>query len=127
MQSLGSSSRGPAWPAQEFVKAVGDDSTVGTAAVIVEEDHGRVFCPLVGGGDPVPRIAAGGSKAKPGPQLLFVGQFVQGLGVERLETIDRPTFRPPAFLARLFEFEAGGLDGGSVPVQLEKSFRQKFA
>src|SRR5260370_35536027 len=113
MQSLGSSSRGPAWPGQEFVKAVGDDSTVGTAAVIVEEVHGRVFCPLGGGGDPVPRIAAGGSKAKPGPQLLFFGQCVPTVGLSGPEPETRPTSPPPPVLARHSRIRPGRRPGGT--------------
>src|SRR5713226_2581917 len=97
-----------AWPIQEFVEAVGYGFAVGAAAIVVEEDDGGIHCALVGGGDPVPASAARGCKAKARPQVLFIGQFVQGFGVQGLEKIDRPTFGPPALLAGLVELEAGG-------------------
>src|SRR6266446_3746784 len=86
---------------QELVEAIGDGFAVGAAAVVVEEDDGRVLCALVGGGDPIPGAAPGGGEAKAGAQLFLVGQLVEGIKVQGLETIDLPPFWPPAILARL--------------------------
>ncbi len=98
---------GKAGPSQELVEAVGDGFAVGAAAVVVEEDDGGIVGPLVGGGYPIPTSAAGGSKAKAGAQLFLIRQFVEGFGVQGLETINRPAFGPPAFLAGLLGLETG--------------------
>src|SRR5713226_6404790 len=89
-----SSFKGQARPIQEFFKAVGDGLAVGAAAIVVKEDDGGVFCPLVGSGNPIPASAAGVCKAKPGTQFILVRQLVEGFDVQRLETINGPTFRP---------------------------------
>ena len=117
---------GHAGQTEEFVEAGGYDSAVGAAAVVIEEDDGGVVLALIGGGDPIPGAAAGGGEAKAGAEIFFVGQLVEGFEVQGLETIDLPTLGPPARAARLFELEAGSLDGGVVLVQLQESFRKKF-
>ena len=100
---------------------------MGTGAGEVDEKDGRIFRALVGGGNPIPGASAGGGKAEAGPELFVVGRLVEGFEVERLETIDGPTFWPEAFLVRLLELESGGLNGGFVFVQLQKSFGEEFA
>jgi len=109
------------------VEAVGDGFSVAAVAIVVEEDDRGIFCALVGGGNPIPAPAARGCKAKARPQLFLIGQLVEGFGVQWLETIDLPGFWPPALAARPFQLEASGLNGGSVLVQLQKSFRQELA
>jgi len=49
---------------EELVEAVGNGFAVGAAAAVVEEEDGRIFCALVGGGDPIPGASAGGGEAK---------------------------------------------------------------
>jgi len=100
---------------------------VGAASIVVKEDDGGVFYPLIVGGNPIPGSAAGGCKAKPGTQLLLVGQLVEGFHVQGLETINRPTFGPPAPLAGVLQLEADGLDGGFVLVQLQESLGEQLA
>jgi len=100
---------------------------MGTGAGEVDEKDGRIFRALVGGGNPIPGASAGGGKAEAGPELFVVGRLVEGFEVERLETIDRPTFWPEAFLVRLLELESGGLNGGFVFIQLQESFGEEFA
>src|SRR5260370_847990 len=106
--------QGPTRQVQELVEGAGHGFAVVTAAVVVEEDDRGVFCALVGGGDPIPRAAAGGCEAKAGAELFLVGQLVEGFEVKRLETIDLPAFWPPALAGGLFELEADRLDGGFV-------------
>src|SRR6267154_2014319 len=101
------STNGQTRPIQEFLEAGGDGLTMGAAAIVVKEDDGGIFYPLIGGGNPIPRSAASGCKAKARTQLLLVRQFVQGFDVQGLKTINRPAFRPPASLAGLLELEAG--------------------
>ena len=88
---------------------------------------GESFARSVGGGDPIPRAAAGGGEAEAGAEFLFVGQFVEGFEVEWLETIDLPRFDPPTLLAGSFQLEACCLNRGSVFIQLQESFREQFA
>ena len=57
---------GKAGPIQKFVKAVGDSLTLRAIPIVVEEDNGGIFCPLVGSGDPIPRAAARGCETKSG-------------------------------------------------------------
>src|ERR1700687_6427485 len=92
-----------AWPIQKFVKACCDSVAVGSAAIVVKKDDGRVFCSLVGGSNPVPASSSSGRKTKTGTQLILVGQLVQGLHVQGLETVDRPTFWPPTLFARVLQ------------------------
>jgi len=112
---------------EEFIEAIGHRFAMGATAIVVKEDDGGIFRALVRGSDPVPGTAAGGGEAEAGSQFFLVGQLVEGFDVQGLETINRPAFRPPAFLAGLFELEASRLNGGFVFVQLKKSFGQQFA
>jgi len=125
--SLRRSFDGKAGPIQKFVKAVGDSLTLGATAIVVEEDNGGIFCPLVGSGDPIPRSAACGCETKSGTQLFLIWHVVQGFRVQWPETINRPAFCPRTLLAGLLELEADGLNGGLVLVQLQKSLRQQLA
>jgi hypothetical protein len=111
---------------QELVEGIGDGFAVGPATVIVEEDDWRVFCALVGGGDPIPGASAGGGKTKAGAQFFFVGRLVERFEVKGLETIDLPVLWPPGLAAGLFQLEADGLDGGFVLVQAQQSLWQKL-
>ena len=96
---------------------------MGVAAVVVQENDGRVFCALIRGGDPIPGATASGGEAEAGAELFLIRQLVEGFEVQGLETVDLPVFAPPA---GLFELEAGSLDGGMVLVKLQESFREKF-
>ena len=114
---------GNAGPSKEFIEAFGDGFSVGAAAIVVEENDRGIFSSLVGGCNPIPGTATSGGKAKPGTQLLFIRQFVQGFEVQRLKTINLPAFCPPALAAGFLQLETDSLDGGFVLVQPQESFR----
>jgi hypothetical protein len=111
---------------EEFFEAGSDGFAVGVAAVVIEENNGRVFCALARGGDPIPGVAAGGGETETGAEIFLVRQLVEGFEVQGLETVDLPELLSPAGAAGLFELEAGSLDAGMVLVELQESFREKI-